>query len=206
VWGLTISHNLVKSILSSALEKLNNRGDKMKKIEKAKEVRKRILGGERDFMFWEIEGDLDLRGITIKGNLNFGGTTIKGFLDFSGAVIEGFLNFSGAIIEGFLDLSGVTIRSFLNLITANIGGCLDIGEATIGGDLNLSGAIIEGFLDLSGVTFEDQPCTSCLNLERVTIKSGLDLSFKKEPNKIFVSQDLAQIVHWAAPTVPLVVF
>jgi hypothetical protein len=38
-----------------------------------------------------------------------------------------------------------------------------------------------------------------------TIEGCLDLSFKEGPRKIYVSPEMAQLVHWSAPNVPLVV-
>jgi hypothetical protein len=46
---------------------------------------------------------------------------------------------------------------------------------------------------------------SDLDFRGATIKDFLDLSTKEGPTKIYVDSKKAQLVHWAAPTVPLVV-
>lgn len=60
--------------------------------------------------------------------------------------------------------------------------------------------IAEGYLDLGGATIEGD-----LGLGGATIEGHMDLSFKKGPREIQVSPKQAQLVHWAAPTIPLVV-
>ncbi|MEK7519696.1 MAG: hypothetical protein AAB581_00410 [Patescibacteria group bacterium] len=85
------------------------------------------------------------------------------------------------IFDGFkngLDLSFSMIRS--NLILAGL---------TIEGDLNLEGATIKGYMDL----------------KETRVIGTLDLTFESPPQCIIVSLDMAERVHWAAPTVPLVV-
>lgn len=87
------------------------------------------------------------------------------------------------------DLEGFTIEGTLDLGEAIIRGILDLGEVTIEGGLNLEGATIG----------------SCLNLEGAIIEGTLNLSTKSGPTRIFVTPGLAQLVHWSAPTIPLVV-
>ena len=54
---------------------------------------------------------------------------------------------------------------------------------------NFSGTTIKGNLYLGGAT----------------IKGELNLTTKKGPTQIFVSPSMAQLIHWAAPTIPMVV-
>jgi len=42
-----------------------------------------------------------------------------------------------------------------------------------------------------------------LNLHGATIEGDLFLTTKKGPTRIRVSPEMAQLVHWAAPTIPL---
>ena len=93
------------------------------------------------------------------------------------------------ILEGGLNFADATIKGNLWFTNATIKGDIDFTDVTIKGDLDLAGATIEGNLALAGAT----------------IKGILDFSTLKGPAKIYVSPDLAQIVHLAAPNVPLAV-
>jgi len=98
--------------------------------------------------------------------------------DFAGVTIKGDLSLVGSIIEGSLYLIGVTIE-----------GYLDFRGATINGDLFLDGSTIKHSLDF----------------RKAAIIGRLSLATKKGPLKILVSQIDAQRIHYAAPTVPLVI-
>ncbi|MDO8264927.1 MAG: pentapeptide repeat-containing protein [Candidatus Parcubacteria bacterium] len=101
----------------------------------------------------------------------------KGLRNFNGATIKGNLYLGGATIEGDLDFRGATIK-----------GDLNFGRAPIEGNLYLGGATIEGNLYLGGATIEGE----------------LDFSTKEGPTKIYVSPEMAERVHFAAPNIPLV--
>ena len=75
-----------------------------------------------------------------------------------------------------------------------------LGGATIDGDLDLEGATIKGSLNLSGATIKGS-----LYLEGATIEGCLDIFTKEGPGRIYVNPEQAQLVHWSAPNVPLVV-
>ena len=101
-----------------------------------------------------------------------------GDIVLGGAVINGTVYVRGAIIKGNLYLDSALIKGYLILSGTSVEGKLDLDGASIGGDLYL---------------------------EKVAVKGSINLSFKSGPRKIFVSPDMAELVHWAAPIIPLVV-
>ena len=74
-----------------------------------------------------------------------------------------------------------------------------MGEKVLDSD-EVREKILKGNLDLKEITVEGD-----LDLEGVTVEGDLDLSTKKGPSKIYIDKKMAQLVHWAAPTIPLVV-
>ncbi len=93
---------------------------------------------------------------------------------------RGYRNFGGIIIDGNLLFSNITIKGKQEL---------NFSEATFGGNLSFSRAVFEGDLFLI----------------KTTIMGSLDFSTKKGPKRIFVDPQMAQFIHYAAPTVPLIV-
>ncbi|TAN57405.1 hypothetical protein EPN15_04405 [Patescibacteria group bacterium] len=90
----------------------------------------------------------------------------------------GMIDLTGAIIEGNLEILCTSIKYDLELTNATIAGELDLEGTSFGGDLYLCGIKVYGTINLN-------------------TESG--------PRKIFVSPDMAELVHWSAPTIPLVV-
>jgi len=137
-----------------------------------------------------IDGDYHLYEIAIvKQKLDLSGSTVKGRLSLTNMIIDGFLNLEKINIKSTLYLIGITVTGNLILKEANIGGHLELANAMIGGDLNLEDAIIGEELDLRGIN----------------IGGNLNLTTKKRLKRILVSETMAQLVHFAAPTVPLIV-
>jgi len=152
------------------------------------------LGGEEmeevkiELTFEEVKkkilaGERDFRGAIIKGGLNLlnlRGATIKDSLglDFRKATIHGHMDITEATISGDLDFAGAIIE-----------GGLSLKKATIKGELDFEGAIIKGHLDLIGTTIE----------------GNLYLSTKEGPTTIYVRKEMAQLVHWSAPRISLVI-
>jgi len=101
-----------------------------------------------------------------------------GNITLDGAVINGDVYIGKAVISGSLYLDGAEIEGNLTLSGISIGGNLGLGNASIKGNLYLNGA---------------------------TIKGVIKLATKRGPSMIFVSPDMAELVHWSAPTIPLVV-
>ena len=204
----------------------------MDKIEKTgKEIVGEILA-EKDNRFEKmvISGDIELTGLTTE-NLNFNEVVVNGHMRFLGTAIEEFYFRENTINNnnidlssskfGFLSLNGtkikrgnlfgldISVQERLYLEDVIVGDImldrlhskgLYLNRSLIKGDLDLSEANIKGDLNLSGATIRGS-----LNLSEAIIEGSLDLSFKKCPLKIYVSTAMAQLVHWAAPTTPLVV-
>jgi hypothetical protein len=125
-----------------------------------------------------LEGERDFTGAAIEGALLLGGANINDDLSFERATIDGNVYLVGAVIKGNLNLERATIRGDIYLTAATIEDSLNLREATIEGDLDLEG---------------------------VTIGGELILSTKQGPKMIFVNLEMAESVHFAAPTVPLVI-
>ena len=106
----------------------------------------------------------------------------------------------GATVNGDLDLAGATVKGHLDLAGATVKGHLDLGGATVKGDLYLRGATVKGNLYLEGATVKGD-----LYLRGATVGGCLNFVWTKGPSCIYVSPKLAQLVHWSAPTTPLVV-
>jgi len=120
--------------------------------------------------------------------------------DLKDKIIKGDLDLSVATIVGGLHFKNVTIEGSLFLPEAIIKGDLWLEETIITGALLLHGATINGKLWLDRTFIED-----FLNLEGATINNSLNLATRKGPTKIYVDEEMAQLVHFAAPNIPLVV-
>ena len=99
------------------------------------------------------------------------------------------VDLKGKTIVGDLDIYGETIERFVDLANTTVKGDLNFGNTTFKRGLSLSGAIVEGILNAGGMIF----------------KKVIDLSTKEGPKKIWVDQKNAQMMHWAAPNIPLVI-
>jgi len=105
------------------------------------------------------------------------------------ANVKRYLNFSRTTIKGNISFNRAIFNDSLDLTEAVVEGHIDLSRAIIKGNIFLSRAIIKGYLDL----FE-------------TIVVGKLLFATKEgPEMIYVDSKMVKLVHFAAPTVPLVV-
>jgi len=155
----------------------------------AREVEKSIREKNCDLNRITIEGNIDLVKIGIDRDLNMRTTYIKGYLNVDDDVtFEGHLDLSEAIVEGNVTL----------LITMK--GSLIMKESKIIGHLNLGGSTINK-LFLKDATIKGE-----LNLRNTIIAGTLDISTKEGPTRIIVNSiGMAERVHYAAPTVPIVI-
>ncbi|MCD6500904.1 pentapeptide repeat-containing protein [bacterium] len=126
---------------------------------------------------------------------------IEGSLDLNGLIFDyPELNLTNVTIQGSLGFNEATIKGNLWLIGATINGDLDLGRGIVNGVLNLDNATIRGNLYLPEATLKD-----VLSLEGTIIEGDLDLSTDKGPTRIYVDYRNAELVHFAAPTVSLIV-
>ena len=138
----------------------------------------------------EWHGNWLLNRISIvEGNLDLFKVIVTGRLDLSHMIINGSLTLYEATIGSNSYLGNMVIKGSLIAQRANIDGALFLDYATIDGDLILEDSTIRDFLDLRGIK----------------VHGTLNLATKKAPKMIIVSPDMAELVHFAAPTVPLVV-
>ena len=129
---------------------------------------------------WIIKG-IHISNVIIEGNIDLSGQTIESELNLFDSEIRGYLNLSMTIIKGGVWISSTEIK-----------GYLDLRQAKIEGDLSLRG--------IDGSTLHNE-----LLLEGVSIRGYLNLAAKKGPTVIYVEPEIAEIVHWAAPNIPIVV-
>ena len=126
-----------------------------------------------------------------------GDKTIIDYIDIPCATFRRDVDLRGTTIEGRCEFDGATFEGWLNFENANF-----LAGAS------LMGAIVQG--DNAGISFENATMLGELVLTSVTIARGshLNLSFKPgfEPKRIRVDTELAPIVHWAAPKIPLVLY
>ncbi|OHA67267.1 MAG: hypothetical protein A3C82_00185 [Candidatus Wildermuthbacteria bacterium RIFCSPHIGHO2_02_FULL_47_12] len=170
--------------------------------------RSEIEKGTRDFHKY-VFASIFFRNAVIAGpgsldrGLDLWRVKVGGTVDLEGVTIKGDLNLNSAVIKGGLDLNRVTIEGNLFLQCARIGSGIDLRNATIKGDLILDEARVDGSLTLSGATIGGALHFTVFN--NAVIKGGLDLTTKQGPVCIYVGKRCAQLVHWAAPSIPLVV-
>lgn len=113
---------------------------------------------------------------------------------------KGFYNFDNTTIEGGLWLKNITIP-WLSFRATIHSGCIDLEETTIEQGIDLEGAVINGGLYLKKATVKGD-----LNLKNAVVKNCMDLSTKKGPKRILVNNlEMAQLVHLAAPTIPIII-
>lgn len=121
-------------------------------------------------------------------------------LYLSGWKVDHDVNMGGVICLGTLALGGAVIKGNLYVSEATIKGDLYLDSAEIEGDLTLSGISVEGNLELENAFIKGN-----LYLNGATIRGVIKIATKNGPKMIYVSQDMVELVHWAAPTIPLVV-
>ena len=142
----------------------------------------------------------NLKGVTVNEWLHLDKKTIPGpFLNLKGIIIKGAISLHRATIEGNFNLEEAVIESETDLIEAVVKGHLFFRKATFKGNVFLGNAVIEGGLFLDEAILE-----GALDLQGAVIKGSISLATRKGPSKIYVYRDMAELVHWAAPTIPLV--
>lgn len=115
------------------------------------------------------------------------------------------------IRNGRTDFRGRTIKGELALVNRTIdGNLLFKGAIFIGSGVRFNGTTVKGYLDFENAAFEqkiEDPMSSgtFLDITNIHVVGPIILAFKKPPTKIYVSPEIAELVHWAAPAVPLVV-
>jgi len=112
--------------------------------------------------------------------------------------------------SGYEDFRGRTIKGETTLSNQIINGNLLFQGAVFTGSVHLNCAVIKGILDFENAVFEQKikdPTSSgtFLDMTNIQVTGCIILAFEKPPAKIYVSLEIAELVHWAAPTVPLVV-
>lgn len=157
-----------------------------------------------------IGRDLNLNRTHVRKHLNVERTQIHGDALFNGAVVHCGMCASDIVCWGKLDLRGAVVRQNLNiqravikgdasLISVSIGGRIFSVAARFGGDVNLSCAVVSDVLDLGGASINH-------NLDlRGALLSGLNLTGLKDVEGIVVDEKMAQLVHFSAPNIPLMV-
>jgi hypothetical protein len=179
-----------------------------------------ILGRDTRLNCYRIVVDKNIFGPAfVNGTFDMRRAIINGIADFTEMVVLGEVNLGSAQIdtlemhkrvEDWLNLSDSQIR-IVRLYRLNIGvsismrqiqtESIDLNAAVIEGHvflndakikdygkIKMDGTIIKGFLDIQGVDL------TTLNL---------DFSFKSGPTKIICTPDQADILHLAAPNIPL---
>jgi hypothetical protein len=195
--------------------------EEVEKILSAEQVKKEIEQGKTKFQGVTIKGNLYLAGetfndfyfsdINLDGDLCFTLSTIRGFVNFYQTRIEGETSFKESILKGRLFATGCLFRNgftfeegtsedevVLDKITTEVG--VSFGETAFKGSVGLYRSVISGNLD-----FDDTIIECSLYIINTIIEGELDLSTKKGPKKIYVSPELKEVVHLAAPTIPLVI-
>jgi hypothetical protein len=194
--------------------------EEVEKILSAERVKKEIEQGKTEFQGVTIKGNLHLpktlnslyfSEITLEGALYFTLSTIRGPVNFYRTKIEGEMSSRNSTLKGPLSARSCLFRDVFAFKEGTIEGevvldkiitevsasfeetvfkrSVGLYRSVIGGNLYFDDAIIEGFLYLIDTKIEGE----------------LDLSTKKGPKKIYVSPELKEVVHLAAPTIPLVI-
>ncbi len=130
---------------------------------------------------------------------NKGETNVKMF-EVEALIADCKSNFEGGIFPDGFGLGNKIVYGDLNLKGAVIIGDLELHETTVYGNVELSDATIDGDL-----TLWDASIAECLDLSRTKIKGKIHLVTASGPKAIYVDQSMAQLIHWAAPTTPLMV-
>lgn len=100
---------------------------------------------------------------------------------------------------GKKDFSNLSITGNLCLSGAMVKEELIFRKTIFEGSLNFEGATFKESLSFEGATFEGS-----LNFKGVILKKPLNLATKKGPLYISVNENMAELIHYANPNVPLV--
>lgn len=107
----------------------------------------------------------------------------------------------GAIIDGDLVLveQNFTEDTIIKLDEVIVNGSLDISKTAIKA-LILRKTHIKGMFLCRETLIQD-----FLDIRNTKIDEHINLTFRKNPKEIYVSKELAEIIHLSAPTTPLVI-
>lgn len=156
---------------------------------RAETVREQIINGRRDFSNSVVE-NLDLSGMIIDGNLIFDNVDVKGTVKILDAKIKGSIIMTNMTIYGL----------YIILNKSEIHGDIDLSDlGMVSGSIWLLNTDIEG-----GLSFRD----SCIQkgellMLGLTIGEDLCINTASGPKLIRTSPELAELVHHAAPTTPI---
>lgn len=129
-----------------------------------------------------------LRDLTIVGDTHLSDSNHE-YVNMDSVIIDGSLVFDGAVFNKSFFVNKTGIYGKLDIINVIFNDGLSLNSTKIEGDLRLMNVVINGVLDLCNIR----------------IGGTLILGVNKGPEKILVSPNMAELVHWAAPTIPLVV-
>lgn len=152
-------------------------------------IREQIINGRRDFSNSVIE-NLDLSGMIIDGNLIFDNVDVKGAIKILDAKIKGSIIMTNMTIYGlYIIFNKSEIHGDIDLSnTGMVSGSIWFLNTGIEGGLNFKDSCIEkGELLMLGLTIGGDLC--------INMASG--------PKLIRTSPELAELVHHAAPTTPI---
>lgn len=147
----------------------------------------RVMSGSefiRNFLAEERTENVTIRGIfephdlAIKGKGEIVNVTFDCRVNFRHCTFPFSFRFIECKFLQGLDFHECTFKDIL-VITGTIKSVLSITES-----------VFENYIDISDLTIPE---------------GSLYLRFKKPPAYIYVSSELAELVHWAAPTTPIVV-
>lgn len=169
-----------------------------------------VLEDVADFDNAVIDGNLDLGCSHIRKCLDIQNTLVRGNALVDGLVVDCSVVASGIVVCGSLGLQGTTIRQNLNferalikgdmsLANADIGGRAFLVAAQFGGSMDLSCAVVRDVLDLGGTNVVGN-----LDLSGA-ILNGLNFCGLEVSEGIIVDEKMAQLVHFSAPNIPLMV-
>lgn len=145
-----------------------------------------------------LSGAPILEGTTITDTLHLEGKTIKGDVNLIGVNFE-HLVFKNMKLDS-LDLSGSTFKSGLGFTKVSFNDYLCLEKIMTGSSLTIEGTTIEGFLNLNYSLIG-----SFMHFFETSVLGNIFFAFKKGPAYILVNERMAQLIHWSAPNVPLVV-
>lgn len=145
-----------------------------------------------------IDGVTHFHLISIFGGLTCSKINMSQFIVFSKISMDGSIQFSDTELLGF-ELRKSVIGGGLRLDHSVINGDLVIDSSSIN-NLGMNRTIINGNLIIC-----KSSVLRLIELRDTEIKGYIRVMATNGPEEIFVSENMAQRIHFAAPTVPLVV-
>ena len=136
--------------------------------------------------------DLDLRGTFRNVYLN---NSDIGTLLIGGMEVEGDLFLTGGTIESLYS-KGIKVTDHVEMKNIYVENILDLSEARARKVILREGSI--GSLILRGAEME------ALHFEGLTLRGSLCLTGARIGEIYVSSRDMAQLVHWAMPTTPVI--